>query len=852
MDRREFLRLGGFVTVSIATGAGGCATDIHPPPPGPATPATPSAPPTSAGTAPKPTVGLGWRFPQSVASGDPKPDSILLWARIAPATANDVETSASIGDLLVRVAVTEADNASSLGTDTELSGTKIVDAQVPAYTRYDHTVRHKVVGLSPNKVYYYQFTAGSVRSNVGRFKTAPAADSDNTQLKVCVLACQDWTIHHWGAFDEIVAHESVDFVLHTGDYIYETTGAAFQTGAVESAHDALEFPDGATIGSGTEKHAVSLADYRYLYKKYRSDHRLQALHERYAFVAVWDDHEFSDDCWRDASTYENGSFFPALGGDNKHEPERRRAANQAWFEYMLADVTFNPNALGFENVSIYRDLKFGKLAHLVVTDERLYRSDHLIPEAAPNPATGQPVGSIGSRYFVPEPVLNDTEGKKIAAATGLGADSLALVTMLGKTQRDWWKEKMTSSASTWKLWGNEVSLLRIGLSGTDAIATLLALNSIQTLATQIGTTAGSTGGNVPVAAAIVAAVSAGASQSTAAAGATAIATADATAGNKLSAAVGAGLTTTQAGIAVATFDAAKAAAAGGATAQAGAGAQVIAFGLIKPDIQANKQNSPFVIAAGRQVTLAPFFTKFLIQADQWDGYNAERKDLMKHLKDNNIKNVVALTGDLHAFLAGTVNDDYQASNGGTPVMVDLVTAGVSSDSFFTYLRDRVGGVSADLAALVTFPLNIPVTGLGTVSITFNLLDYTFGKAAPTVDSLAEQARVRLRGALADKGVPEAQLDATTTAVLTGLKASSAFNTNLLGLATQLASLNSNPWLKYVNTDAQGYAIVTITPTSLTCQLKQVNRLVHGEAPSTVVANVATATVAKDTAAVTIS
>ena len=120
-------------------------------------------------------------------------------------------------------------------------------------------------------------------------------------------------------------------------------------------------------------------------------------------------------------------------------------------------------------------------------------------------------------------------------------------------------------------------------------------------------------------------------------------------------------------------------------------------------------------------------------------------------------------------------------------MVDLVTAGMSSDSFFSYLRDAVGSLSSDLATLVYYPLTIPTgTAYGSISITFNLLDYTMGRSTPSLSALAEQARVQVRGALAQKGVPEAQLNAFTSQVLTGLQASSSFNTTLLGLA--LASL----------------------------------------------------------------
>ncbi len=841
MDRRQFLKWGGFVTTTaLTTGLTGCfdeqVTD----------PAAPSA-----------ASGSGWKFPQSIASADPKADSIVLWTRVIPATLADTATPNQ--NISIRLLVTDNDNDSKLGSNTALEGTLLLDKSIPALATFDGSVRHKLTGLSAGKTYYYQFVAGEVRSNVGRFKTAPASNTEVAQLKFAFLSCQDWSINHWGGYDYLAKNEQLDFFLHLGDYIYETVGEAFQTGAVESLHTALSLPNGEyKSGTSGAKYASTLADYRYLYKQYRSDKRLQAVHERFAMIAVWDDHEFSDDCWQDAETYSNGSYSSS-GGDNNHKTDRRRNANRAWYEFMPADISYDESVSGAQTIKIYRDFQFGNLAHLIMTDERLYRSDHIIPEAAPNPSTGQELGSIGSRYMVPADTLASIEQRKIAGTALLGTEPLSMATILGATQREWWKARMSSASATWKLWGNEVSLLRMGLSGTDAIATLLALGSISSLAGKIGTTAAATGGNMNIAGAVVAAVTAGASQTVGVNAATAIAAADASAGGNLSltdginAAVGAGATTKQAGLATKVYQAAKAASAAGAPAQAAAGAQVIAFGHIKPDIQENKQNSPFVIAAGKQATLAPYFTKFLLNADQWDGYNAERKDLMKHLKNNNIKNVVALTGDIHAFFAGTVNDDYDAGSGGTPVMVDLVSAGASSDSFFSYLRDTVGSVSADLATLIYREIPIPGTPVGTVTLKFNLLDYTLGRAAPNLDALAQQARVQLRGALAQKGVPEAQLNGMTDAILTALKASSEFNTSLLGLAQQLAALNSNPWLKYVNTDAQGYSVVTVTPTQLSCTFKQVNKLVGSSAPSsaTVIAGTTTATVTSGTAAVTI-
>ncbi len=77
--------------------------------------------------------------------------------------------------------------------------------------------------------------------------------------------------------------------------------------------------------------------------------------------------------------------------------------------------------------------------------------------------------------------------------------------------------------------------------------------------------------------------------------------------------------------------------------------------------------------------------RFILNADQWDGYNAERKNLMAFLKTNGIRNVVALSGDIHAFFGGQVMDDYDAATP-APVMVDLVTAGLSSNSLLSSFR----------------------------------------------------------------------------------------------------------------------------------------------------------------------
>src|SRR5205814_1234597 len=99
-------------------------------------------------------------------------------------------------------------------------------------------------------------------------------------VKFAVITCQDWSTNHWGAFDMLL-QEDVDFVLHLGDYIYETVGDS-PANPAEARHAALTLPEGAFVNGATgAKYASSLADYRYLYRTYRSDPRLQALHARF-------------------------------------------------------------------------------------------------------------------------------------------------------------------------------------------------------------------------------------------------------------------------------------------------------------------------------------------------------------------------------------------------------------------------------------------------------------------------------------------------------------------------------------------------------------------------------------------
>jgi alkaline phosphatase D len=511
MDRRQLLKRGAFFTVAAATGAlAACGGDAG----------------AAAGT---------YRFDQGVASGDPRDTSVVFWTRCVRA-----DGAAENIDVYLEVATSAAFT------------TVLAHAWLTTSADWDNTLRAKITNLPANTPLYYRFVAGHDTSPVGTTKTMPAASANVAQVKFGWFTCQDWSINHWGAMS-LLAQEELDFLVHVGDYIYETVGASFQVGAAEPAHTALTLPDGTTLGSA--KYATSLNDYRYLYRTYRGDARLRTLHQQWPVIAIWDDHEFSDDCWQDHQTYTN---------ENKQQTARRRAASQAWVEYMpldFGDVSFDTANAAYDNIRIYRDFQFGNLMHLVMTDERLYRDDHVVTESAIALAQGHdPINgsdSVGSRYFVQQPVLAQFDGLKTQA---LGRPS----SVLGTTQTQWWKDKMSASGATWKVWGNEVMLNRLW-------------------------------------------------------------------------------------------------------------------------------------ADLRQLAPPPYNAVYVVNCDAWDGYPTHKAELMGYLKANNVQNVVAITGDLHAFQCGVVRDVPDPATG-TPVLIDFVSAGISSSSFFKYLQ--AGAAGTPLAALV--------------------------------------------------------------------------------------------------------------------------------------------------------
>ena len=321
-----------------------------------------------------PAVGTSPFFPQSLASGDPRPSSVVLWTRVVDPAKSDADLS-----LTLELALDEA-----FTQQVSLDGAP--SRALVATAAFDHCVKTRVQDLEPGTYYYYRFhyesAAGRVSTRVARTKTAPAEDAD-VNVRFAVVSCQDYAGKYFHSY-RMLASLELDMIVHLGDYIYETTAdPSFQT---ENAARAVSFsnPDEAlTLGAAGAQYqaASSLGNYRDLYRLYRSDPDLQAAHERFPIIVVQDDHEFSDDCHGDVATYDDGRT------DGIDTP-RRFAADQAWFEYMPVDLSdaptsdWAPDAPFPDELRYYRSFVFGQHLELVMTDLRRYRPDHLVPEDA--------------------------------------------------------------------------------------------------------------------------------------------------------------------------------------------------------------------------------------------------------------------------------------------------------------------------------------------------------------------------------------------------------------------------------------------------------------------------------------
>jgi alkaline phosphatase D len=274
----------------------------------------------------RPATAATGPFRHGVASGDPDATSVVLWTRVT-----------TTGDVAV---------AWELASDAGFArivqqGTFVTGAE------RDHTVKVLAEGLAPGARYFYRFRLGGQTSPVGRTRTLPVGRLD--RLGIALASCSNFAFGYFNAYDAIARDPLIDFVLHTGDYIYEY-GADGWGADVARKLGRVHQPAG---------EIVSLADYRTRHAQYKTDAGSQAMLAAKPLMACWDDHESANNPWS--------------GGAQNHQPEtegdwaaRREASIRAYFEWMPVR---EPGA-GRTRMQFWRTYVFGDLATMTTLETR--------------------------------------------------------------------------------------------------------------------------------------------------------------------------------------------------------------------------------------------------------------------------------------------------------------------------------------------------------------------------------------------------------------------------------------------------------------------------------------------------
>jgi len=324
-------------------------------------------------------------FKHGVASGDPLEDAVILWTRVSEQRKDRVRVKWW------------------LASDPEFKQIVRRGRERTGPER-DYTVKIDVTGLEPGRTYYYRFSSGGERSMTGRTQTLAAGALDSARF--AVVSCSNHPYGFFNVYRDIAAQDDLNAVIHLGDYLYEYGMGGYATEYAEAL---------GRVPQPLEE-IVTLEDYRTRHAQYKSDPDSQAMLARIPLIAVWDDHEITNDAWRD-------------GAQNHDESEgdyraRVQAAVQAYFEWMPIRGKAKAG-----DTKIFRRFDYGDLLSLHMLDTRLYDRDAQ-PDA--NGETDPEV--IGAR-------LKDPARR-----------------LLGAEQERWFETQLEDSAATWQLIGQQIMM----------------------------------------------------------------------------------------------------------------------------------------------------------------------------------------------------------------------------------------------------------------------------------------------------------------------------------------------------------------------------------------------------------
>lgn len=330
-------------------------------------------------------------FFEGVASFDPTDTNVIIWSRYTPVASQSGQS--------LKINWQVASDSSF--EDVVRSGEFTTDAQ------RDYTVAIDVQDLDSNSKFYYRFfnLETETVSVVGETITLPASADAVSDVKLAVCSCANFAAGLFNVYGSM-ANSDVDVIVHLGDYIYEYGEGEYGTNENTVPLDRVHTP---------ANEIITLEDYRDRYKQYRSDEQLQLAHQKKPFICVWDDHEITNDAYKD-------------GAENHQSDEgsyevRKQTAIQVYSEYLPLRSN-DPS-------KIYRSFDFGSLISLHMLDTRIIgRDEQLSYNDFFSPTTGLDQAAFQAALLDPNRKLLGSE--QLSWLTGAIAGSSASWQVLGQ------------------------------------------------------------------------------------------------------------------------------------------------------------------------------------------------------------------------------------------------------------------------------------------------------------------------------------------------------------------------------------------------------------------------------------
>ena len=379
-------------------------------------------------------------FNHGVASGDPFPESIVLWTRVTTDEDTAVEVKWEISK--------SPDFSTILSEGVYVTGSE-----------RDYTVKVIAGGLAPGTRYFYRFSLNdaAVHSPVGSTKTLSVGAFE--EVRLAVFACSVITVGDFDAFAKAVEIGGYDAMIHTGDYIYEY-GPEYDNPEYKQPDSVFEPPN----------ELRTLSDYRLRYAQYHREPSLQAARASAPFIVIWDDHEVADSAYKDGSEAHDEEL------QGLSWASRRANAMQAYYEWQPIREPASGNL-----IEGYRSFDFGDLVSLHMLETRHVALDK--PLAVPGKsdiektidALLDPVERIAildrlSPFGLDEESIPADLGNNEEIAEQFGINVILPVLLaevldvaytdpdrhiLGEVQLNWLKEKMDASSAPWQVLGHQ-------------------------------------------------------------------------------------------------------------------------------------------------------------------------------------------------------------------------------------------------------------------------------------------------------------------------------------------------------------------------------------------------------------